>query len=123
MQKILEQYLLYKYSGEIDPMHISEDDYSVIKNLNTTSQSKESMSLQVYYYKIRSFLFLIEKHIKDRSIVISYSEKLKEYTEVGVNMNDKNYVLSEKEYRLKIFYDKFQTKEELEKELKIIYKN
>ena len=56
-------------------------------------------------------------------MILSFTNRLKTYQEIGVNLNDKNFVESAKEYKLKLFYDKFQTKEELEKELKTIFKN
>lgn len=123
MQKILEQYLLYKHTNEIEPSHISDEEYSIIKNLIPNNESTEVITNKVYYYKIRQFLYLIEKYIKDRQMILSFTNRLKTYQEIGVNLNDKNFVESAKEYKLKLFYDKFQTKEELEKELKTIFKN
>lgn len=120
IEKILFQYRTYKHTGEIEIQHITDEIYDVLKNKVTETNAQ--ILLPAFEWKVMRFTKMINSFTKpeQREVLVSEIKRLLEYASNKDNRNE-NFLNSCKEYKLKLFYDRFQNEESLKTELTNIF--
>ena len=118
IEKVVHQYLTYRATGEIEIDHITNEIYEKLKN--QVSAPNNSILIHAFNWRVRKHLQMIDRFINDREALKRDCKRLLDYVSVEDN-KDQEIVNSCKEYKLKLFYDKFENLESLKTELTKIF--
>jgi len=120
IEKILYQYRTYKHTGEIEIQHITDGIYDVLKNKVTETNAQ--ILLPAFEWKVMRFTKMINSFTKPekREVLVSEIKRLLDYVSNG-EIRNVEFINSCKEYKLKLFYDKFDNIESLKTELTNIF--
>jgi hypothetical protein len=119
-EKILYQYRTYKHTGEIEIQHITDEIYDVLKNKVTETNAQ--ILNPAFEWKVMRFTKMINSFTKpeQREVLVSEIKRLLYYVS-NEEIRNVEFINSCKEFKLKLFYDKFDNIEALKTELTKIF--
>lgn len=121
IEKVMHQYRLYKIADEIDLDHITNEIYEVLKN--KVVEKNNQILIPAFNWRVKRFTRSINNLIKpeQRNILAIEINRLLNYATISETKNIE-FINSCKEYKLKLFYDKFDDEQSLKNELLNIFK-
>jgi hypothetical protein len=117
-EKVIQQFLMYKETGEIEIDHISEEIYEKLKSKINVPNS--DILAPAFNWRVKRHLQMIDLFIDNRDAVKVECKRLLDYVSNEDNRNIE-FINSCKEFKLKLFYDKFDNIESLKTELTNIF--
>jgi hypothetical protein len=115
---VVKQFLMYKATGEIELNHITDEIYDKLKN--QVNVPNNEILVPAFNWRVKRHIQMIETFIDNRDAIKFDCKRLLDYVSIDDN-KDQEFINSCKEYKLKLFYDKFENLESLKTELTKIF--
>jgi hypothetical protein len=117
-EKVVKQFLMYKATGEIELNHITDEIYEKLKN--QVNVPNNEILVPAFNWRVKRHIQMIETFIDNREAIKFDCKRLLDYVSNEDNRNVE-FLNSCKEFKLKLFYDKFDNIESLKTELTNIF--